>query len=119
MYVYDWKGTNGVSTNGVTAKFMPFEQRDLLGTPVNLTYLFISVGEERAPSERPRPRDQEKQKLLGIMSFTYDICYFLYFLEFLKEPVSGSGSSFIVPKESTGVIAMIDLLVKDRGEALV
>ena len=30
------KGTNGVSTNGVTVNFVFFEQRDLLGTPVNI-----------------------------------------------------------------------------------
>ena len=30
------KGTNGVGTSGVTANFMFFWQRDLLGTPVNL-----------------------------------------------------------------------------------
>ena len=29
-------GTNGVSTNGVTAFFVVFCQRDFLGTPVNL-----------------------------------------------------------------------------------
>ena len=32
------KGTNGVSTNGVTAKFMFFD-RDFWGTPVDLLYL--------------------------------------------------------------------------------
>ena len=35
MWALSWKGTNGVSTNGVTANCMFFD-RDLLGTPVHL-----------------------------------------------------------------------------------